>query len=54
MDEILDQLDAAGFDGHYDVEIFSDDGHFGVGYPDSLWRLPPKEVVDRATRIFRK
>jgi sugar phosphate isomerase/epimerase len=54
MDALLDRLDAAGFRGHYDVELFSDDGRFGVDHPDSLWKLPPAEIADRATRIFRR
>jgi sugar phosphate isomerase/epimerase len=54
MKDLLDQLDAAGFNGLYDVEIFSDDGRFGADHSDSLWRLPPREVVERATRIFHK
>jgi len=36
----------AGFRGHYDVEIFSDNGAFGVGeYDDSLWNRPPADVA---------
>ena len=54
MTEILHNLDAAGFKGFYDVEIFSDNGQFDVAYPDSLWKLPPDEIVERATRIFRE
>ena len=50
---MLRKLNAAGFKGYYDVEIFSDNGQFDVAYPDSLWKLPPEEIVDRATRIFR-
>ncbi len=53
MAAILDGLDAAGFQGHYDVEIFSDDGRFDADYEDSHWKLPPREIADRATRIFR-
>ena len=34
---ILRALDAAGWDGLYDIEIFSDDGTFGNAYPDSFW-----------------
>jgi sugar phosphate isomerase/epimerase len=51
--DILRNLNAAGFKGYYDVEIFSDNGQFDVAYPDSLWKLPPEEIVDRATGIFR-
>jgi len=32
--EILRALDAVGWDGLYDIEIFSDDGTFGDEYPD--------------------
>ncbi|HEX6761271.1 MAG TPA: sugar phosphate isomerase/epimerase family protein [Gaiellaceae bacterium] len=42
---ILGALDAAGFDGLYDVEIFSDDGTFGLDHEDSLWRLDPDEAA---------
>lgn len=54
LTDLLDQIDELGFQGLYDVEIFSDDGRFGDDYSDSLWKLPPDEIVDRATRIFRK
>jgi sugar phosphate isomerase/epimerase len=53
MMQILRTLDNAGYRGYYDVEIFSDDGEFGNDYEDSLWKLSPEEIVDRATRIFR-
>lgn len=53
MAELLDTLDAAGFRGCYDVELFSDDGRFGADHPDSLWKRPAREIADRATRIFR-
>jgi sugar phosphate isomerase/epimerase len=36
----------AGFTGTYDCEIFSDNGMLGVAaYPDSLWSIPPEELV---------
>jgi len=41
--EILAAVDAAGWDGHYDVEIFSD-----VELEGSLWTLPPREAAERA------
>lgn len=53
MMKLLETLRDAGFRGHYDVEIFSDDGRYDADYPDSLWKLPPDEIVERATRIFR-
>ena len=42
---ILRALDEAGYDGLYDVEIFSDDGTLGASYEDSLWRLSPAEAA---------
>ncbi len=50
---IIDRLSAAGFDGFFDVEIFSDDGRFSEAYEDSLWRLRPAEIARRAIEIFR-
>jgi sugar phosphate isomerase/epimerase len=52
--ELVQALDSAGFRGHYDIEIFSDDGRYDADYPDSLWKLPPEEIVERTTRIFRE
>ena len=52
--DIMDRLDAAGFQGFYDVEIFSDDGRFGKELPGSFWQLSPAEIVERATRIFHR
>ncbi|MEK7707177.1 MAG: sugar phosphate isomerase/epimerase family protein [Verrucomicrobiota bacterium] len=45
-------LDAGGYDGWYDMEIFSDDGSFGDDYPDSLWKQPPVEIVRRGRAGF--
>jgi sugar phosphate isomerase/epimerase len=42
---ILRALDDAGYDGLYDMEIFSDDGTFGSHYADSLWRLEPRAAA---------
>jgi sugar phosphate isomerase/epimerase len=44
---ILRALDRAGWDGFYDIEIFSDNGTFGVAYPDSLWDVDGAELVGR-------
>ncbi len=49
---ILRALDAAGWDGLYDIEIFSDDGTFGSEYDDSLWSDPPEEALARARAAF--
>ena len=51
---ILRALDAAGWDGLYDIEIFSDDGTFGNAYPDSYWAAPPEETLARARDAFER
>jgi sugar phosphate isomerase/epimerase len=44
---IFGALEAGGFDGWYDLEVFS-----GEGYPDSLLALEPIELVRRAREGF--
>ena len=51
---ILQALDAAGWDGLYDIEIFSDDGTFGDAYPDSFWAAPAEETLARARGAFER
>jgi sugar phosphate isomerase/epimerase len=51
---ILRALDAAGWDGLYDIEIFSDDGTFGAEYPDSYWAAPSAETLERAQAAFER
>jgi sugar phosphate isomerase/epimerase len=47
---ILGALERAGWDGFYDIEVFSDNGSFGTAYPDSLWDADPADVVSRGRR----
>ena len=47
---ILGALDRAGWDGFYDIEVFSDNGSFGTTYPDSLWDVDGRELVERGRR----
>ena len=47
---ILAALDRAGWDGFYDLEVFSDNGSFGAAYPDSLWDVDPAELVARGRK----
>lgn len=49
---LLAALRAAGYDGWYDMEVFSDDGRFGTAYPDSLWALGPREFARRQVAGF--
>jgi sugar phosphate isomerase/epimerase len=51
---ILRALDSAGWDGLYDIEIFSDDGTFGNAYPDSFWAAPAEETLARARAAFER
>jgi sugar phosphate isomerase/epimerase len=49
---LLAELRGAGYDGWYDMEVFSDDGRFGYAYPDSLWALGPEEFARRQIAGF--
>jgi sugar phosphate isomerase/epimerase len=51
---ILNWLDAAGWDGLYDIEIFSDNGAMGTAYPDSFWDVPADEFLSRARASFER
>lgn len=49
---ILGLLDRAGWEGFYDLEIFSDNGAFGNALPDSLWDVPAGELARRGREAF--
>jgi sugar phosphate isomerase/epimerase len=49
---LLDAVEATGWAGCYDLEVFSDDGTFGDAFEDSLWRLPPRELAERGRARF--
>jgi sugar phosphate isomerase/epimerase len=51
---ILGALERAGWDGFYDLEIFSDNGAFGTAYPDSLWDVDPAELARRGKESFTR
>jgi sugar phosphate isomerase/epimerase len=44
---LIGALHTAGWDGLYDLEIFSDNGTFGTHHPDSLWDVPAAELARR-------
>jgi sugar phosphate isomerase/epimerase len=50
---VLGVLEEVGWDGFYDLEIFSDNGAFGSAYPDSLWDLDAAELAGRSLEAFR-
>jgi sugar phosphate isomerase/epimerase len=52
VDRILAALHRAGWDGLWDIEIFSDNGTFGAAYDDSLWNEPPEELLPRARALL--
>jgi sugar phosphate isomerase/epimerase len=49
---ILGVLEDVGWEGYYDLEIFSDNGTFGSSYPDSLWDLEAAELARRGREAF--
>ncbi|HEX6664887.1 MAG TPA: sugar phosphate isomerase/epimerase family protein [Gaiellaceae bacterium] len=49
---IIGALDRAGWDGFYDLEIFSDNGTFGNAYADSLWDQPADQIVRAGKEAF--
>ena len=49
---LLGALDRAGWDGFYDLEIFSDNGAFGSAHSDSLWDVPADELAQRGREAF--
>ena len=51
---ILGALDAAGWTGYYDLEIFSDNGTFGDAWPDSLWDVPAEQLARRGKEAFER
>ena len=54
LPRLLGALDAAGWDGYYDIEIFSDNGALGDAWPDSLWDVPAAELARQAKDAFER
>jgi sugar phosphate isomerase/epimerase len=42
----------AGYQGWYELEIFSDDGTYGSDFPDSFWKIPHREMLSTAKAKF--
>ena len=51
---VIAALDEGGYDGWYDVEIFSDDGTFGDTLEGSLWAREPHGLARDAVAGFRR
>jgi sugar phosphate isomerase/epimerase len=49
---LLGVLEDVGWEGFYDLEIFSDNGAFGSAYSDSLWDLDVAELARRGRDAF--
>ena len=49
---ILGALEAAGYDGWYELEVISDNGYWNEAFPDSLWNHPPDELVRMGHEAF--
>ena len=47
--EIFAALESGGFDGWYELEIFSD-----LDLDGSLWRLDPRELIERSYAQFNE
>jgi sugar phosphate isomerase/epimerase len=54
LPQILGALERAGWNGYYDLEIFSDNGTFGNDWPDSLWDVPVEELARRGKHAFER
>jgi sugar phosphate isomerase/epimerase len=54
LPRLLGALEAAGWNGFYDVEIFSDNGAFGDAWPDSLWDVPLERMARWAKEWFER
>lgn len=50
--EIIASLLEAGYDGWWELEVFSDDGTYGNDFPDSLWKQPHEEFLAAGKRAF--
>jgi sugar phosphate isomerase/epimerase len=50
---ILAALRDGGYDGWFELEVLSDDGTFGNDYPDSLWKLDPRDLIRAGREWFR-
>jgi sugar phosphate isomerase/epimerase len=51
---LLGTLERAGWNGLYDLEIFSDNGTFGNAWPGSLWDVPEQELARRGKEAFER
>jgi sugar phosphate isomerase/epimerase len=50
--EIIASLVEAGYDGFWELEVFSDDGTYGHDFKDSYWKLPHVEFLALSKAAF--
>jgi hypothetical protein len=51
---MITALEAGGFTGWWDLEIFSDDGRDGNDFPDSIWKRAPRDWVGEGKEKFER
>jgi sugar phosphate isomerase/epimerase len=49
---IMATLIEAGYNGWWELEVFSDDGTFGVELPDSYWKWPHERLLRESKAAF--
>jgi len=42
----------AGYQGWWELVIFSDDGIYGTALPGSYWAMPPRNFLAQAKKAF--
>ncbi|MCP9948163.1 sugar phosphate isomerase/epimerase family protein [Actinomadura madurae] len=52
--EIIASLLDAGYDGLWELEVFSDDGTYGNDFPDSYWKMPHQEFLAQSKQAFEE
>jgi sugar phosphate isomerase/epimerase len=50
---MVEALEEGGYQGWYDLEVFSDDGRYGNDFPDSVWKRDVSEVAAEGVRRFQ-
>jgi len=50
--EIMATLLRAGYQGWWELVIFSDDGTYGTALPGSYWAMPPRTFLAQAKEAF--
>ncbi|MFE7277349.1 sugar phosphate isomerase/epimerase family protein [Streptomyces sp. NPDC057623] len=52
--EIIASLLEAGYDGLWELEVFSDDGTYGSDFPDSYWKQPHQKFLSQSKKAFEE